>query len=101
MDIKKGDTIKVLTGRDRNKTAKVVKVFTKNLTILVENVNLVKKHLRPKKEGEKGQVVSLARPLSVHRVMLVCSACGKATRTNHRLEGDKKVRICKKCHSQF
>lgn len=97
MHIKKGDNVKILQGKDRGKTGKVLIVDTKNGMVMVEGVNLYKKHVRPKRSGEKGQVVQLARPLHVAKVQLVCPNCHKAVRAGYRTEGAIKVRYCKKC----
>lgn len=97
MNIHKGDTVKIITGKDKNKTGKVMKVFPKKSRVLVEGLNLYKKHVRPKSQGEKGQTVMVPRPLNVSNVMLVCSVCSQPTRVGFRKEGDNKVRYCKKC----
>ena len=97
MNIKKGDNVIVITGKDRSKTGKVVSVFKEANRVMVEGVNLYKKHKKPKKQGEKGQIVSLARPLQASNVMLYCSSCKAGRRVGIRMEGDKKVRYCKKC----
>ena len=102
MKIHKGDTIKVLSGRDAGKTGKVLSADIKVGTILVEGLNLVKRHSRPKKQGEKGQIVSLAAPLNVAKVMLLCPGCKQATRVGYRFEKDgTKSRFCKKCNSRI
>jgi large subunit ribosomal protein L24 len=69
--------------------------------ILVEGINLKKKHVKPKREGEKGQMVPSPAPIQVSNVKLVCPKCGKATRVGYKVENDKKFRICKKCKSQI
>lgn len=97
--IKKGDLVKVLLGKDRNKTGKILSVLTAKNRVLVEGVNLYKKHVRPKRQGEKGQIVELPRSLAIANVALVCGSCGKAVRVGYRLEKDKKVRFCKKCQA--
>ena len=97
MNIKKGDQVKIITGKDRGKTGKVIKVFLEENKITVEGVNLYKKRVRPRKTRQKGEVVLVARPLAGSNVMLVCSACGKPTRVGHRRERDQGVRYCKKC----
>lgn len=97
MRIKKNDTIKVITGKDRGKTGKISKVYIDKNAVLVEGVNIYKKHVRPKRQGEKGEIVQLPRPLDVSNVMLVCSTCGKPTRIKYRREGKTKIRICQKC----
>lgn len=97
MKIKKNDTVKILTGKDRGKSGKVIKVLSKDNKILIEGVNIFKKHVRPKKEGEKGEIVQIVRPINVSNVNLVCPSCHKLTRIGFRFESGKKLRFCKKC----
>ena len=97
MKIKKGDNVKIMIGKDRGKIGKVIKVNPKNDKVTVESLNLYKKNVRPKRQGEKGQIVSVPRPLPASRAMLVCSSCNKPVRVGFRLEKEKKVRYCKKC----
>ncbi|MEK7162834.1 MAG: 50S ribosomal protein L24 [Patescibacteria group bacterium] len=97
MKIKKNDTIKIIAGKDRGKSGKVLKVFLEKNKILIEGLNLYKKHVRPKKQGEKGQLVSVPRPINISNVMLICSSCGKTSRISYRFDVEKKIRICKKC----
>jgi len=104
MKIKKGDTILVITGKDRKKTGKVVQVFPKVNKIMVDGLNIVKKHVKPKKSGEKGQKVEVPRPFSVSNVKLICPKCKKPTRIGYSLvkKGkEKKVRVCKKCKQEI
>ncbi len=97
MKIKKGDKVKIISGKDKGKEGKVIKVIQSIGRVSVEGVNVYKKHVRPKRQEEKGEVVSVARPLSLSNVMLVCPACGKATRGGFLVEEAKKTRVCKKC----
>jgi len=98
MKIKKGDKIKVLSGKDKGKTGKVLQVFSDKGKISVEGVNLLFKNMRPKKQGEKGQKIQFPAPLMVSNTVLVCPKCGKETRVGYKiLENKNKVRICKKC----
>ena len=97
MKIKKGDTIQIISGKDKGKTGKVMKIDGAVGTVLLDGLNLFKKHKRPKKQGEKGEIVIVPRPLRVSKVMLVCSSCGKPAKAGHRFEGEIKVRFCKKC----
>jgi large subunit ribosomal protein L24 len=101
MKLKKGDTILINAGKDRGKKGKVTKVFPAANKIIVENANLVKKHVRPKKEGEKGQVVAIAKPFDASRVMLVCPKCSQATRIGFNITASGKLRICKKCKQEI
>ncbi|HPN96718.1 MAG TPA: 50S ribosomal protein L24 [Candidatus Moranbacteria bacterium] len=100
MKIKKNDIVKMLAGKDRGKTGKVLSVFSEEGKVVVENLNIVKKHNRPKREGEKGQRVEVPRRITVSNVMLVCPKCGKTTRVGYEKSGNGKMRICKKCKSE-
>ena len=97
MRLKKGDKVYILKGKDRGKTGAIVRVLPKISKIVVEGISLRKKHMKPKKQGQKGQIVELPTPVSSANVALVCSSCLKPTRIGYRMEGNKKVRFCKKC----
>ncbi|KKU86861.1 MAG: 50S ribosomal protein L24 [Candidatus Wildermuthbacteria bacterium RIFCSPHIGHO2_01_FULL_47_27] len=97
MKIKKGDNVVVISGKDRGKKGKVLRVFTTEGRIMVEGVNPKKKHVKPKKSGEKGQVITVFLPIHVSNAKLVCQQCGQPARTGYTIEGKKKSRICKKC----
>lgn len=101
MKIKKDDTVLITSGKDRTKTGKVLRVFPKGDVVLIEGINLRKKHLRPKKSGEKGQIVQVPAPLHVSDVKLVCPKCGKATRLGCKIEKERKYRFCKKCGQEI
>lgn len=97
MKIKKGDNVLVISGKDRGKIGKVLRVLPEEATVLIEGVNLRKKHVRPKRSGEKGQTVTMPTPYGVSNVKIICQNCDKATRVGSKTEGDRKFRICKKC----
>jgi len=102
MKIKKNDKVLIISGKDRGKTGKVLRVFPKEGKILVEGGNIVKKHQKPKRQGEKGQVIQLPKPIDASNVKIICPNCGKASRIGYRvvLKNEKqktKTRICKKC----
>lgn len=105
MKIKKGDTVLIISGKYRGKTGKVLKAFPKEMKILVEGVNIVKKHQKPKKEGEKGQIIEIPKPIPVSKAKLICPSCKKATRVGFKIfeeKGEKiKIRICKKCQKEI
>lgn len=104
MKIKTGDTVLILSGKDRTKKGKIIEVFPKKNRVIVEGINIVKKHVRPKRSGEKGQRVEVSRPLNISNVKLVCPKCKKPTRIGHGLVSkgrEKKVRICKKCKQEI
>ena len=97
MKVKKGDLVLITAGKDKGRTGKIIKSFPKDLKILVEGINLKKKHVRPKRDGEKGQVVEIPAALNVSNVKVICPKCGKATRVGYASEKNIKNRICKKC----
>ncbi len=97
MKIKKGDKVKIISGKDKTKTGKVIKVFPNRSRILVEGLNLYKKHVRPKKQGEKGETILTPRPIQSSNAMIICSSCARATKVGYLTEGAIKSRICKKC----
>lgn len=90
----------MLAGKDRGKTGKVLKSLPGELKVMIEGLNLVKKHRRPKKEGQKGETISVSRPVDVSNVMLICRHCKKPSRMGFRHEDKKVLRICKKCGGQ-
>jgi len=100
MKIKKGDTVLIISGKDKAKTGKVLKSLPKEKKVLVEGINIKQKHLKPKKQGEKGQVIKVPAPLEVSNVKFICPKCGKVTRLGYRIERERKFRICKKCKSE-
>lgn len=100
MKIKTGDNVKVLSGRDRGKTGKIIQTLRHPRThepfVVVEGVNLRKKHLRPRKQGEKGQILELAAPLHMSKVMLIDAKSNRPTRVGFRMEGNEKKRVAKR-----
>ncbi len=98
MKIKKSDKVKIIAGKDRGKEGKILEVFPEEKRVVVEGLNLVVKHVRPRRGGEKGQRIQFPAPLRASNVMLVCNKCNKLTRVGYKiLENGKKVRMCKKC----
>ena len=105
MKIRKNDNVIMLGGKDKGKKGKVLHVFTdakdkSNSKLVVEGLNLVKKHLRARKQGQKGQIVSKERAVNSSAVALVCKSCGKPTRLGYKIDGENKTRICRKCQSE-
>lgn len=87
----------MLNGKDNGKTGKVSRVLAGEGKVVVEGLNLLKKAIRARKQGQKGQIISKERAVNVASVALVCKSCGKPTRIGYRIDGKNKVRICKKC----
>lgn len=100
MKIKTGDNIKVISGRERGKAGRVIQVLHNQKAnqsyVVVEGVNLRKKHLRPQRRGDKGQTIELAAPLHASNVMLVDPAAKKPTRVGYKIEGGSKKRVAKR-----
>ena len=101
MNIKKNDTVIVLSGKDKGKKGKVLEAMPAAGKIVVEGINMASCHVKPKKEGEQGGIIRKEIPLYACKTMLVCPKCGKATRHAVKLSGDKKVRVCKKCGQEI
>jgi len=99
MKIKKGDTVKLLAGKDSGKSGKVLGVDPKKERVLVEGLNMFKKHKRAKRQGEKGETISISRPMDSSNVILICPRCSQSTRVGYKIEGSTKLRSCKKCKS--
>ncbi len=97
LKMKKGDTVKVITGKDRGKTGAVTAVYPKAGRILVSGVNVVVRHRRPRRTGQKGEKISLERPIAVSNVMLLCPHCKTPTRVGKKREEGVWRRACKKC----
>ncbi len=97
MKIRTGDKVKIISGNDRGKEAKVLAVFSREGRILAEGVNMRIKHVRPRKRGAKGEIIRVPAPFPASRALLVCGSCNKPVRVGNRLESGKKMRVCKKC----
>ncbi len=97
--IKKNDTVMVIAGKEKGKTGRVFRVMSKEDRLLVEKINIVKRHTRPTSTNRQGGIIEKEAPIHVSNVMVVCPKCGKTTRVSHSFEGENKVRVCKKCGS--
>ncbi|MDD4466906.1 MAG: 50S ribosomal protein L24 [Candidatus Paceibacterota bacterium] len=95
--LKKGDQVLVITGKDKGKKGKIMKVLLKEARALVEGINLKKKRMRPKTSGKKGEIIEMPSPISISNVKIICPKCGKAVRIGKNENEGKKQRICKKC----
>jgi len=97
VDIRRNDTVKVITGRDKGKEGRVLRVFPNDAKLLVEHVMMVKKHVRPNPQRNiKGGIAEQESRIAISNVQLVCPTCGPV-RIGHEVRGDRKVRVCKKC----
>ena len=102
MNVKKGDTVVVLSGKDKGKQGKVQSTKPAEAKVVVEGVNLVTCHTKPRRQGEEGGIVRREAALYASKVQVVCPKCSKPTRPAHKVLADgKKVRVCKKCGAEI
>jgi len=101
MNLKTGDNVLVISGKDRGRKGKITKTLPKEGRIVVEGMNIHKKHTRPKRQGQKGETVEIASPFDASNLKLVCTKCSKAVRVGHKLTSGTKYRICKKCGEEI
>ena len=97
MKLKKGDEVEVLGGKDIGKRGAVMRVYPTAGKVIVDRVNIAKKHQKPTKATMQGGIIDKEMPINASNVGLVCSSCHKPTRIGYRFEGTKKIRICRKC----
>ena len=101
LHVKKDDTVVVLTGKDKGKSGKILKVIPKKMRVIVEGINIIKKHQKPSQAHPEGGIITKEAPIHVSNVLLFCPKCGKGVRTRKKIDGDKKIRVCVKCGNEF
>ena len=102
MSIKKGDLVVVLSGKDKGKQGKVLEAMPADRKVIVEGINIVSRHTKPRKQGEEGGILKKEAPLYACKVQKVCPKCNKPTRPAHKMLADgKKVCVCKKCGAEI
>ena len=101
MKIKKGDTVQVLSGNDKGKKGEVLEVMPKTGKIIVKGVNIRKKHVKPRKQGDEGGIIPVECSIFSAKVNVVCPKCGKTTKVGYSEEKGVKVRVCKKCGAKL
>ena len=101
MKIRKGDTVQVLSGNDKGKTGEVLEVIPKLQKVIVKGINIRKKHIKPRKQGEEGGIIPVECSIHSSKVNVVCPKCNKATRVGMIKEGKEKIRVCKKCGNKI
>ena len=101
MNVKKGDTVVVLSGKDKGKKGKVQSTMPKESKVMVEGINMVTCHTKPRRQGEEGGIVRREAALYASKVQVVCPKCGKGTRVAHKVENGKKTRVCKHCGAEL
>jgi large subunit ribosomal protein L24 len=102
MKIRKGDNVRVLSGKDRGKEGRVAFAFPEKGKVIVDGINTARRHTKPRSATQPGGIITKDMPLDVSNVAIICSGCGKATRVGYRFEGDgSKVRVCRKCNADL
>ena len=102
MKIRKGDTVKIISGNDKGKQARVLSVSPESERIVVDGIAMRKKHMRPRKQGQKGEIVQMPGAIAIARAMPVCPKCGKAARIGYRITAaGGKARVCKRCGAEI
>ena len=101
MRIRKGDNVQVLSGNDKGKTGEVLEVIPKEDKIVVKGVNVRKKHVKARKQGDESGIIPVECAIPTSKVNVVCPKCGKVTKVGYRVDNDKKVRVCKKCGAEL
>ena len=101
MNIKKNDTVIVLSGKDKVVKGKVMEAMPAKEMLIVEKVNMATCHTKPRKQGETGGIVKRETPIRACKVALFCEKCGKGVRVGYKMDGDKKIRVCRKCGAEI
>ena len=101
MRIKKGDNVQVLSGNDKGKTGEFLEVMPKADKIVVKGVNIRKKHVKARRQGEESGIISVECAIPTSKVNVVCPKCGKTTKVGYSIEKEEKVRVCKKCGAKL
>ena len=101
MNVKKNDTVVVLSGKDKGKQGKVLSVDPQARKVIVEGVNMASRHQKPRKQGDEGGIIQKEIPLYASKVMTVCPKCSKPTRVAHKVDNGKKIRVCKHCGAEI
>ena len=101
MSIKKDDLVVVLSGKDKGKQGKVLEVMPKERKVVVEKINMVSRHTKPRRQGDQGGIIQKEAPLYACKVMRVCPKCDKPTRAASKIVDGKKVRVCKHCGAEI
>jgi len=97
MKLRKNDTVKVTIGKDKGKSGKIEKVFTKEAKVLIEGVNQFKRHLKARSQSQPAEIITITKPLPISAVALICPKCKKPTRVGYEINKETKNRICKNC----
>lgn len=97
MKLKKGDEIIITIGKDKGRKGKIEKIFPKDNTLFIPGLNIVKKHMKKRDEKNPGGIIEVSKPIKISNVALICPKCNRQTRVGIKVEGNEKIRICRKC----
>jgi large subunit ribosomal protein L24 len=95
--IKRDDTVELIAGKDKGKRGRVLRILRDKDRVIVEGLNIVKKAQKRKSQNDRGGIIQIEAALHASNVMVVCKKCDKPVRTGYKIEGEKKIRVCKKC----
>lgn len=101
MKLKKNDNVLIISGKDRGRKGKILEVFRNEGKIVVEGMNMHKKHRKPKRQGQKGEIIEVATPIDASNAKIICVKCVKPTRLGYRITAERKYRVCKKCGEEI
>ena len=101
LNVKKGDTVVVISGKDKGKQGKILAAMPEDQRVIVQNVNMITAHVKPRKQGEEGGIVKREAAIYASKVQVVCPKCGKGTRVAHKIADGKKSRVCKHCGAEL
>ena len=101
MEIRRDDTVVVLSGKDKGKKGKVLKAFPKSAKVIVAGVNVASRHRKPRNQQDEGGIIKMETPIYACKVQVVCPKCGKAVRVGHAEKNGKSVRVCRKCGAEL
>ena len=99
--VKTGDTVVVISGDDKGTKGEVIAVSPKEGKVIVKGANIIHKHVKPRKQGETGGIVKRETPIRTCKVALYCEKCGKGVRVGYKMDGDKKIRVCRQCGAEI
>ncbi|MBI2031429.1 MAG: 50S ribosomal protein L24 [Candidatus Levybacteria bacterium] len=97
MKLKKGDEVKIIRGKDKGKTGKIEKIFSKTKKVVIPGVNLYKRHLKARSQSQPSEIITLTKPIALANVILVCPKCHLPARVGFDMKGNEKIRICRRC----
>lgn len=101
LHVKTGDTVKIISGKDKGTTGRVLAASPSEGKVIVEGRNIIQKHMKPRRQGQQGGIIKAEAALYAAKVMPICPKCNKATRVGHTVKKGKKMRVCKKCSAEF